>query len=191
MKSYKIKDLMVPVTDYATVSDDATLFEAVQALESSQKNFSKDRYKHRGVLVYDKNKKIIGKLGQLDILKALEPKYYEMQDRQGMKGLGFSKQFMKSMLENFRLLDGAMNNICKKAGETNVASIVVKPTEGEFVDMDDSVNEAIHQLVLGQHQSLLVTNKDGDIVGILRLTDLFSTICQSMNARFLITIFTA
>jgi len=42
------------------------------------------------------------------------------------------------------------------------------------------MDEAIHQLVLGHHQSLLVTGKDGDIVGILRLTDVFSTISQSM-----------
>ena len=130
---------------------------------------------------YYKKNKIIGKLGQLDILKALEPKYFDMQDRPGMKGLGFSKQFMKSMLENFRLLDGAMENICKKAGETKIGKFVVTPTEGEFVDENVSMNEAIHQLVLGHHKSLLVTGKNGDIVGILRLTDVFSTICQSMH----------
>lgn len=181
MKTYKVKELMVSLSEYATVSEDATLFEAVKALEKAQKNFPQDRYPHRAVLIYDKNKKIIGKIGLLDVLKALEPKYFEMQDRQGMKALGFSRQFMKSMMDNFRLLDGAMENICRKAGETKVSKFVVTPTEGEFVDMDASLNEAIHQLVLGQHQSLLVTNKDGDIVGILRLTDLFSTICQSMH----------
>jgi len=180
VKSYKVKELMVPLTEYATVSEEATLFEAVKALEAVQKNFKQNRYPHRAVLVYDKNNKIIGKLGLLDVLKSLEPKYFDMQDRQGMKGLGFSKQFMKSMLENFRLLDGAMDNICKKAGETKISKFVVTPTEGEFVDESASLNEAIHQLVLGQHQSLLVTGKGGDIVGILRLTDVFSTICQKM-----------
>jgi len=182
VKSNKVTDLMVPVSEYASVSENATLFEAVKALDAAQKNLDQDRFKHRGILVYDKNNKIIGKLGQLDILKALEPKYFAMQDRPGMKGLGFSKQFMKSMLDNFRLLDGAMENICKKAGETKISKFVVTPTEGEFVDENVSMDEAIHQLVLGHHQSLLVTGKDGDIVGILRLTDVFSTICQSMYA---------
>jgi len=182
METHKVKELMVPISEYASVSEEATLFEAVKALEAAQKNFGIDRYKHRGVLIYDKNHKIIGKLGQLDVLKALEPKYFEMQDRQGMKGLGFSKQFMKSMMDNFRLMDGPMDNICKKAGQTKISKFVVTPTEGEFVDEDASLNEAIHQLVLGHHQSLLVTGKSGDIVGILRLTDVFSTICQSMYA---------
>ena len=163
MKDYKIKDLMVSLSEYATVSEDA-------------------RYPHRAVLVLDKNNKVVGKLGLLDVLKALEPKYFEMRNRQGMTGLGFSKQFMKSMLENFRLLDGAMENICKKAGETKVSKIMVQPTEGEYVDVDASLNEAIHLLVLGQHQSLLVTDKAGDIIGILRLTDIFTTISQTMHS---------
>jgi CBS domain-containing protein len=181
MKNFRIKDLMVSLSEYPTVSEDASLYEAVVALEHVQNSSRQDRYPHRAVLVYDKNKKIVGKVGQLDVLKALEPKYFEMQDRQSMTGLGFSKQFMKSMLENFRLLDGAMENICKKAGETIVSKIMIKPTEGEFVDADASLNEAIHLLVLGKHQSLLVTDRKGDIIGILRLTDIFSTICQTMH----------
>ncbi len=182
MKDHKIKDLMVSLSAYATVSEEATLYEAVVALEKAQERFGSDRYPHRAVLVLDKNDKVVGKLGLLDVLKALEPKYFEMQTRERMSGLGFSRQFMKSMLENFRLLDGAMENLCKKAGETKVSKIMVKPTEGEFVDVDASLNEAIHMLVLGQHQSLLVTDKSGDIIGILRLTDIFASICRTMHS---------
>ena len=39
--------------------------------------------------------------------------------------------------------------------------------------------EAIHILVMGHHQSLLVTRGD-EIVGILRLTDVFSAVFQSL-----------
>ena len=85
------------------------------------------------------------------------------------------------MLDHLSLLDGAMVNICRKAGETKVVNFVVKPGEGEFVDIDASIDEAIHQLVMGQHQSLLVTDKSGDIVGILRLTDVFSVISNTMH----------
>ena len=181
MKSYTVRELMVSLSEYAGVSEDATLYEAVKALEAAQKKFRESPYKHRGILVYDKNNKVIGKLGQLDVLKALEPKYYEMQDHAGMRAYGFSRQFMKSMMDKFHLLDGAMVNICKKAGQTQVSHFVVKPTAGEFVDMDAPMDEAIHQLVMGQHQSLLVTDTSGDIVGILRLTDLFTTICNTMH----------
>ena len=39
MKSYSVKDLMVPLSEYATVSEDATLYEAVLSLEEAQEKF--------------------------------------------------------------------------------------------------------------------------------------------------------
>ena len=36
MKSYLVKDLMVPLEEYATVSHNATIYEAVLALEKAQ-----------------------------------------------------------------------------------------------------------------------------------------------------------
>jgi predicted transcriptional regulator len=55
------------------------------------------------------------------------------------------------------------------------------PSEGEYVEEEASLAEAIHQLVVGHHQSLLVT-RGGEITGILRLTDVFSEICETMEA---------
>ena len=37
VKSYSVKELMVPLSEYATVKEDATLYEAVLALEFSAK----------------------------------------------------------------------------------------------------------------------------------------------------------
>jgi CBS domain containing-hemolysin-like protein len=56
------------------------------------------------------------------------------------------------------------------------------PKEGEYVDEEDTIDQAIHQLVMGHHQSLLVTNKKGDISGILKLTDIFKEICDKIRA---------
>ncbi|MFY9943221.1 MAG: CBS domain-containing protein, partial [Desulfobacterales bacterium] len=73
MKTVVVKDLMVALADYATVSQDATLYDAVLALEEAQKRYESafSPYLHRAILVYDKNRKIIGKVSQLDILMAL------------------------------------------------------------------------------------------------------------------------
>jgi hypothetical protein len=51
MKIIVIKDLMVPLEEYATVPDSATLYEAVLALEEAQEKFQHLPYKHRAVLV--------------------------------------------------------------------------------------------------------------------------------------------
>ena len=39
MKSYSVKELMVPLSEYATVTENATLYDAVLALEEAQENF--------------------------------------------------------------------------------------------------------------------------------------------------------
>ena len=98
MKSYTVKDLMVPLSEYATVAEDATLYEAVLALEEAQENFEDKhtRYRHRAILMLDKNGTVVGKLSQLDVLKALEPKYQEKVEGKESHRLGISKSFMIS-----------------------------------------------------------------------------------------------
>lgn len=180
MKSYLVKDLMVPLSEYATVPDTATLYEAVLALEKAQEDFDHSKYRHRAILVYDQNKKIIGKISQMDVLRALEPKYAEIQGESGLARFGFSRKFMKSMLEYYRLFDQPFDTICTTAGSKNVKQFMSAFSEGEHVEASANLDEAIHQLVLGHRQSLLVTQKS-EIVGILRLTDVFAAVFHAMK----------
>jgi len=185
MKSYTVKELMVPLSEYATVSEDATLYDAVLSLEEAQEKFEDrhTRYRHRAILILDKDGHVVGKLGQLDVLRALEPKYKDMVQGEGSHRYGFTNQFMKSMLEDYQLFADPLDEICCKAGEQNVQEYMCTPTEGEFVSEDASLDVAVHQLVLGNHQSLLVTRGDR-IVGILRLTDVFASIFHTMKECF-------
>jgi len=183
MKELKIVDLMVPISEYATVSEDATLYEAVSALEKAQEEFDHTRYRHRAILVMDHHGKIMGKLTQLDAIKALEPKYDDMLDRRRSHHLGFTKEFMKSMLKDHHLFASPLEDICRKAGEQNVKKFMHRPSEGEYIKEAAALDEAIHQLVMGHHQSLLVT-KEGAISGILRLTDVFAAVYHTMRECF-------
>jgi CBS domain-containing protein len=182
MATDKVNDLMVPLEEYATVSHRATLYEAVLALERAQEEISVTcaPYLHRAILVYDDNSNIIGKISQLDILSALEPKYGEMGQTRSMAKAGFTPQFLKSMLEQYSLLSGSFEDACKKAKNITVDKIMYTPSAGEYVNENASLREAIHQIVMGHHQSLLVTNGE-KIVGILRLTDLFKAVIQTMK----------
>ena len=74
-----------------------------------------------------------------------------------------------------------MQGICRKAGAQNVKKFMHWPAEAEIIAATASLDEAIHQMVLGHHPSLLVS-RDERIVGILRLTDVFATIRQVMMA---------
>ncbi|MEN8781595.1 MAG: CBS domain-containing protein [Desulfobacterales bacterium] len=181
MKTYIVKDLMVPLSEYATVSDDATLSDAILTLEKAQEEFDQTRYRHRAVLIYDKNHKIIGKLSQLDALKALEPKYKELQTDGAARHLGFSTTYIQGMLNQFSLWATPLGDICKKGADRKVKEFMYTPTEGEYVQEDASLDVAIHQLIIGHHQSLLVTDKSGEIVGVLRLSDVFAAVFHKLK----------
>ena len=114
MKSFTVSDLMVPLAEYATVSEEATLYEAILALEKAQEDFDQTRYRHRAILVYNRDNKIVGKLSQIDVLKALEPKYNELLTEGATRHLGFSTKYIEGMLEQFSLWAGPLTDICGK-----------------------------------------------------------------------------
>jgi CBS domain-containing protein len=180
VKNYKVKDLMVPLSEYATVSEDATLCDAIMALEKAQEEFDHTKYRHRAILVFDKHKKVIGKLSQIDALRALEPKYEEIGRGEGLHRYGISKQFMDAMLEKFGLFEQSLPEICAKACDKNVKKFMSSFSEGEYVKGDDTLDTAIHQFVLSNQQSLLVVEGE-QIVGILRLTDVFAAVFHTMK----------
>ena len=184
METKIVKDLMVPLSDYATVSEDSTLYDAIISLEEAQNKFDQSRYRHRAILIYDKDRHITGKVSQNDILRALEPKYDEIGNRRGISHYGFSKKLLRTLREQFSLFDKPMEEICKKAAMLKVKNIMYTPTEGEYVNVNDSLDIAIHRLVMGHHQALLVTKDSNikNIVGILRKTDVFMEVCEAIKA---------
>ena len=149
MNKVKVSDLMIPLEQYATVFEDATLYDTVIALEKAQEELDRIRYKylHRAILVLDKNKQVVGKVSQLDVIKALEPKYNEMGDR--LSHWGFSAGFLKSMLDTHMLWASSLSSLCAKAANLKVKDFMYTPTEGEYINADASLEEAMHMLVMG------------------------------------------
>ena len=177
METCTLKELMVPLAEYATISEDANVLEAVNALEAAQRKFNPERYRHRAVLVLDKEKRVVGKLSQHDIIKALEPQYKGSKEHKNsaLGHFGFSPKFMESVSLQYTMWDRPLQNLYKKALEQKVRSFMHTPTKGEYIEASATINEIIHRLIIGEHHSLLVT--DGpDIVGIVRLTDVFELI---------------
>ena len=180
MQPATIKELMMSLEEYPTVGQEATLYETILALEEAHKRFDQNRPKHRAILVLDQNSRVIGKLDLLNFLRGLEPKYAEIKDLE-QPGTIFTPEFMKSVLQKYSLWQKPLDDICKKAARIKVKDIMYTPGEGEFIPEGATLNEAIHQLVMGRHQSLLVTSGK-NVVGILRLSDVFEKICEMIKA---------
>lgn len=181
-KSSTLKGIMVPLEEYATVSEDANILEAIKALEDAQKAFDPKRYRHRAVLVTDKQNRVVGKLSQHDIIQALEPRYKETKAHKkgALDHLGFGSKFIEAVSLQYSQWDKPLQNLYKKAFEQKVKSFMYKPTEGEYINVSASMDETIHQLIIGKHHSLLVTD-DAAIVGVVRLTDVFEFICLRLK----------
>jgi CBS domain-containing protein len=176
-----VKDLMIPLSEYATVSEDATLSEAVAALKQSQTNFDQAKYRHRAILILDADQQIVGKVNLHAILKSLEPKYDDMFSDTGPTHMGFTRKYQKDMFESIKLWQDPLDQICTKAAQMKVKTFMATPKESAMIEPDAPLGEAIHQLVLGHHQSLLVT-KDKKVVGVLRLTDAFEFVSEAILA---------
>ena len=180
MKQTKVRDLMVPLKEYALVHEGSSLLDAIHALEKAQKEYGKREYKHRAVLVYDDDKKIVGKLSQLDVIKSLEPKYKSFGNIIHMSLSGLSSEFIKSMVRKHNLWQEDIDSICNRVGKKTVRDAMYVPSEGEKIEEDATLGEALHAFVIGHHQSLLVTRGE-DIVGILRQTDIFKLVSERIK----------
>jgi len=177
---FKIKELMVPLSEYATVSIGSTLFEAILALEKAQEDFDHTKYRHRAILVMDKEKRVVGKLSHLDVVRALEPDFEDGDELKELEKFGFGDTFIRSLKKQRRLKAAPLRDLCVNAMRLKVENFMQAHSEGEYIEQDASLDIAIHQLVAGDHLSLIVTHEK-NIVGILRLTDVFAAIFHTMK----------
>jgi len=170
METKRVKDLMLSLDEYAVVPDHATMLEALEALDRAQAKVPPGRQPHRAVLVVDKNRKVVGKVGQLAFLKALEPKYMFLGDLKMLARAGVSEEFIDSMMESLNFWRDRLPDICSAACDLKVKDIM-HPVE-ENIDEKATLMEGLHKIIMWQTLSLLVT-RQGEVVGILRLSDLF------------------
>jgi CBS domain-containing protein len=176
----KVREMMVPLGEYATVAENATMFDAVVALEKAQREFDQSRYRHRAILVLDDQKNVVGKVSQSDLLKALAPNFDKVLNP-GTLGRGGVNLDLIESISRRGFTDRPLDGLCRKAVELSVREFMYSPLEGEFIGEDASLNEAVRLLIGGQHHSLLVT-RGKEIVGVLRLTDVFKMVSERVLA---------
>ncbi|MDZ7697986.1 MAG: hypothetical protein U5R49_14050 [Deltaproteobacteria bacterium] len=104
-----------------------------------------------------------------------------MGDPGRLSRAGFSPEFLKSIMEKSAMWEHPLRTVCSKAAKLKVKKFMYTPTEGEYVQATATLDEAIHLLVMGNHQSLLVTEGE-DIVGVLRVSDVFAEVFHIMKS---------
>ena len=176
MNAMRVKDLMIPLEEYPVVSEDVTLRDALMAIEA-EGDEADGRSRPRAVLIVDRNQKVVGKIDQLSVLMSLEPKYTLLGDMKLLARSGVSAEDVADMMDHYQLFQGDLEGACVRNRGLSVRD-VMRPIE-ESVDEDASLTDAIHKIVVWQTLSILV-KRDGCVVGLLRLSDLFDTISRMM-----------
>jgi len=174
----RVKELMLALDDYATVQSDATLREALVALSKAQLGLTYDRHHHRAVLVLDRGGKVVGKLTHWAMLRSLEPSFFGEADHEALSRSNLSQEFIHSLESRFAGLRRDLGATCREAARVRVEDAMVPVRES--IDEEAELSEAIRKMVLGHCQSVLVS-RQGEVVGILRLSDVFEEVADMIR----------
>ncbi len=174
----KAGDIMVPLNEYPIIDSSATVLDAVIKLIESRRISKPDRQPYQAVLVADKNKQIIGKIGQFAILKSLEPQSRVSDNHDALKRAGVSDELIETALDHVRSLQQGLAEQCPSAFSLPARSAMT-PFK-EHVDKDAPIREVVHKMLEWQTLSILVTEDDYP-VGLVRLSDLCDEVMRQMQ----------
>ena len=150
----KVKDLVIPLTEYPHMPYWATLREAIVQLNVAFETG------HQTVLVFDEAYKLVGMLLQKDMLKGLEPKLAEHQE----EGVPIP---WDNLLES-----GSEKRLVKPIKEFMSEATAT-------IDAEDSILKASHIMLQADAHVLPVMEGD-KLIGVVRMGDLFHNISNAV-----------
>jgi hypothetical protein len=178
MTSRAITHLVVPLDEYAVVSHRATLREAMATLARVQETTGNDRKPPQAVLVRDDNGRVIGKVGQLAFLKALQAGYRRPRQFEELHRAGVSSEQISSIIEHSKFLHDSFDDLCLHARSIPVTDAMDPVTES--VEETALLSAALQKIVARQMLSILVA-RQGEVVGLLRAVDLVDEALRVMT----------
>lgn len=163
------KDIMIPLEEYTTIDEDATVKQGIEALKKSYESFASTgkimETGHRSILVFGRKGEISGILSIMDLIVALRPAYLSAPKPSMADTLQYSPMFWSGL---FTLQTKAL--LKKK-----VKDIMSDPPL--IVDEDANLMEVADLLYTRNARRLGVTRK-GSIVGIVREQEIFFEIVR-------------
>ncbi len=185
MKSRLVRDLMIPVSEYEIIDEKTDLLNAAISLRKAVQNYLKKGLLYDCILVSDNKGRIVGKISPVDIIKALEPKYSRTGDsdtfsKVGVPHFGLSPEYIKSIVSRYSLWNETLENMLKNASDLRAVDFMYKSEKTGHLMENSTVADAIHQMALSHHSSVLVFNNN-EITGIISLKDIFKEVCSYID----------
>jgi predicted transcriptional regulator len=154
----KVKDLMIPLKDYDSISSDKSVKDAFALMSKTG---------HHAVLVVDEKNEPIGQLSYRDALIALEPKY--------AAGRWGHSWFTSEAFENYPVFyyEGEFSGQCKAQLEKKVKEVMSLFTVS--IDANATLSEAVHVMV-NKNIGRMPVVSDKKFLGMIRLVEIFDEI---------------
>lgn len=148
---------MVPINSYLTVSEHATLYEAIKVLKSSFHRDGRAWYGHRSAIVLDASGNLVGVLTLRGLLRAAGLR--EMDKDPYFKAESWSWYYVKRLREEAKIR----------------VRDVMRPLAVVTVDAKDDVSSVAASLLKHNVNSLPVLSQ-GKLVGMIRTVDIFMVV---------------
>lgn len=165
MLAKKVRELMVPLSNYPKIYDTDCLKDATRAL----RDYLAQGKEHRSLLVFSKSKKVsgeerlVGILTIRDILKTIKTNALRNQDRDTFI---FSWEFLYKKESSKELVTQVSN--------------ALRPLKDAFVQAEQDINEAL-DLMVERNLNMLAVFEGKKAVGIIRAVDLMSHIVDMVH----------
>lgn len=186
MSTKTLKDLMIPLTEYAVVDEDDTLLNALKALDEAQKKLSKGQFLHRSILIKNKKGHIVGKMDHYAFLKAYLANENWNLDDPVLYRSGVSNDMLEVTKTTLKMFDDTIgdspNVLRDRAHSAKVKTFMNKRCL--FIDENASLLEAIKMIVNNQALSIMVTRDHGkEVEGIVRVSDVFDELTSDLREK--------
>lgn len=157
----RVKDIMIPIEDYSSVSVNNTVKEAIAILKKSFCSLdSGECHGHRSVLVFDNENKLVGMLNFRALLLAIEPRFLKYEGGPSLFKEGFFTERAKEEAE-------------KKVKD------IMQPIELMTIGADDVILKAVHLMLKNKLGTLPVT-RDEKVVGMVRINEVFNEMAKTV-----------
>jgi ferredoxin len=181
MENTKVRELMRPIEDFPSISGELSLFEAMEALERVQEDYRTGKAPEIILLVRGKSGAVQGKISPMDIVKGLEPNYFQFGKEEHFPFDNIVMDAVEAMRSQVRLWQQPLSELCRKAWAVKIESFIEMPPREQMVDIDDCLPTAFDLFVITRQGSLFVV--DGrNVVGIIRFSDIYNKIKEVMRS---------
>lgn len=177
----KVRDIMVPLADYATTTPDKTLKEAVLEMRKIYCEVEVGACTeagHRTSLVLDENNGLVGIIDFRVILKTLIPEIAGSFSEK-ISAIGASIAFAEAGASELDESEAGFNERVIRYAETKVGDMMLK-IHGKGVQAEERLINAL-KMMYRWKVTVIPVYDDKELVGVLRDSDLFLATASILN----------